>query len=733
MKKIGLLGDTRNFQKLLDIHKKNKEPIHLIQASSPKSLTQQIFGFDIIILILPIQTLTTDYHPLLLNYAKQGGMLIILSRQGGDLFNNTHHSALVEAISDRNDLLVNPSLIKFYQPTLKLEWSYQKSSFYGKVIYDGGCSYDLSEDFLNNQKGFAIQPKEALSVVGLHRTNGSQQLNGRQFQRAKYYWEKEQMAGSVLVHIPIEAGSITYWGARWAFSDSNLLKAQNLRCWYGILDLYTEKDWKTRLRQKMKRPQRHRLLHAYPMTSGLDPYDGHPRQLMHTHRKKRNAIGIIPHTFCNTGLKGCGFCTFPHEKYSKTGIKESMQAVIKELQIRKQTSSSFVTAPLSSIYIGGGTANLSQREEWKQLLEELTELSISPQTEITLEGAPLYFWSNRGLLEDICTILPNIKKRISIGVQTFNDSYLSLMGRTLMNKKLTEAIELARKLGFHISIDLLCNLPGQTTSEILDDIQQAVNLGVPHICVYNLVCYDGLNTEWAKNPKMIDALPSSKESIKNMSLVFNELQRLGYDAITLTDFQKRGSDEAGRYRYEEDIREPEHVNWWGIGPGGISVLWDRIYAVKLENPRLSSEYIEKINSIDIQTGASWAKSCIYASIERKLYWLTRQIKGLSINPEQYQLIFKSKLEDDFGNILALFIEENLLTENYRLTQDGCFFADSIAGLLVEYALFLDMNNQLPITKNSFASQSFEKQKKQLSEKTRSLRYHSNDARRFHMG
>jgi hypothetical protein len=67
-----------------------------------------------------------------------------------------------------------------------------------------------------------------------------------------------------------------------------------------------------------------------------------------------------------------------------------------------------------------------------------------------------------------------------------------------------------------------------------------------------------------------DPLYWDKESL------YQEMDRLGYDAVTLTDFCRRGSGEAGRYRYEEDIREPEHVNWWGVGPGGISVLWDRI-------------------------------------------------------------------------------------------------------------------------------------------------------------
>lgn len=739
-KKIGIVGPTKNFSELLRVHHKNNEPIRQVQVSSISIFREEIANFDILICILPIAQWTQEYNPVLLEYASHGGMLILLSRQGGDKFNNTFHSSLLEEVSDRNDLLVSEYSRELYQPLLDIGWKHGNSSFQGQILYDGGCSYDVDHSFLATQKGFSVQPN-SLSVIGLHRFQGHQMLANRRYQ-ANYYWQKEEPAGAILTHVPMGEGSITFWGGRWTFSDANLFQADNLRCWYALLDLYQHNNWEKKLRERMQRAQRHRLLHAYPMRSGMDAYTGHPRQLLHTHRRKRNAIGIIPHTFCNTGIRGCGFCTFPHESYSKVGIHESMRAVIKEIQLRKQTSSSFVCAPLSSVYIGGGTANLSQREEWRLLLEEISTLPHSKETEFTLEGAPLYFWSNRGLLEDICSVFPEIKKRISIGVQSFQEKYISLMGRHLMNKKLLEAMTVAQELGFHISIDLLCNLPNQTTEEMLEDIRMAVSLDIPHICVYNLVCYDGLGTEWAQDPAVVSSLPSREQSMHNMECVFREMDKLGYDPITLTDFQKRGSGEAGRYRYEEDIREPEYVNWWGIGPGGISVLWDRIYGVKLENPTLSSEYVEKMQKMDSVNAASWDKSCVYVDIERKLYWLTRQIKGLTIHPTQYQRVFQSDLETDFGPILELFRKKGLLHPEYRLTQTGCYFADSMAGLLVDYALSLntlEKTEGIGIKHNNCIPQRFKKllvtdTKPQRHQNFQVYRRHQgNDARRYGMG
>lgn len=69
---------------------------------------------------------------------------------------------------------------------------------------------------------------------------------------------------------------------------------------------------------------------------------------------------------------------------------------------------------------------------------------------------------------------------------------------------------------------------------------------------------------------------------------------------------------------------------------------------------------------------------------RKVYWLTRQIKGLRIDSQQYRSVFHSQLVDDFAPILVLFMEHGFLSTTLELSMQGRYFADSMAGLLVEY-------------------------------------------------
>ena len=679
--RFGIIGNTHNFTKLLKYHALRNEPLISITITGKKSLHEQLAQVDVLVILAINVHFSEKQMEELRSFVRAGGHIKWMSRKGGDAYNAANQNAFNPNIQDRNDIVV-ANWGTVYRPKVHVKLKYQNIQLNVQGIFDGGCSYTVNEAWLRTQGGAAFTP----NLQSLEGVNDQTGRNVYRHTRLKFKYANTSTAGAILVFYPMGAGSVLYWGARWPFSNRHITDSMHLRLWDALMNLQWEShpSWKSLLHKRMKREQRHRLLHGYPMTSGLVPYRVHPRQSMNLTRSKRNAIGIIPHTFCNTGKRGCGFCTFPHEQYSKSGVLTSMAAVRKELQLRKETSRGFREAPLSSVYFGGGTANLSRKDEWQGILDELTDLNISRETEFTLEGAPIYFWSQKELLESLCQTFPAAKKRISIGVQSFDPTMIAQMGRTLMNNKLKNALDLAENMGIHTSIDLLANLPHQSTQGMLDDIERAVDLNIPHICVYNLVCYSGLGTEWSQDPKMQKGLPSREASMDNMMAIHQRLDELGYEAITLTDFQRKDSGETGRYRYEEDIRQPEYVNWWGIGPGGISVLWDRIYTTKLVNPQLSTSYVEKMTECSIEKPHSWDKAYLYSPMERKVYWLTRQIKGLSINPEQYKRIFKSQMETDFEPLWSLFRDMNLLNDQVTLTHQGRYFADSMAGLLVDY-------------------------------------------------
>src|ERR1019366_8324745 len=72
------------------------------------------------------------------------------------------------------------------------------------------------------------------------------------------------------------------------------------------------------LRRRMQRPQRHRLLHGYPLAAALPRISGdqHRDTILPDFDPRRGLlVGVLPHPFCNPKVAGCGFSTFPHEAF----------------------------------------------------------------------------------------------------------------------------------------------------------------------------------------------------------------------------------------------------------------------------------------------------------------------------------------------------------------------------------------------------------------------------------
>ena len=70
-----------------------------------------------------------------------------------------------------------------------------------------------------------------------------------------------------------------------------------------------EHDYAGELARRMARPQRHRLLHGYPMSSGMTPIHGPVAEILNElelDSSEKLAVGIIPHPYCNPRVQGCG-------------------------------------------------------------------------------------------------------------------------------------------------------------------------------------------------------------------------------------------------------------------------------------------------------------------------------------------------------------------------------------------------------------------------------------------
>ncbi len=174
----------------------------------------------------------------------------------------------------------------------------------------------------------------------------------------------------------------------------------------------------------------------------------------------------------------CGYCAFASALPAQGELAEYPELLLRELNGHPAPS-----APLRSIYFGGGTPSLLHPQQIGQLLEEINKtVGIATDGEITLEANPatvteasLAAFRGAGI------------NRLSLGIQSFDDHFLKLLGRIHTADQAGQAFRDARSAGFtNISIDLMHSLPGQHLEQWRNELQRALRLEPEHISIYGL-------------------------------------------------------------------------------------------------------------------------------------------------------------------------------------------------------------------------------------------------------
>lgn len=191
--------------------------------------------------------------------------------------------------------------------------------------------------------------------------------------------------------------------------------------------------------------------------------------------------GIYIHIpFCKSRCKYCDFFSTIHlEKQA-----QYVEALLAEWHMRQHE----LIEPIHTIYIGGGTPSTMDTAALDRILQAILDTCTDHRPhEITIEANPgditlekAQAWRTMGI------------NRLSMGVQSFQDHLLQLIGRRHTAAEAIQAVQLAQAAGFdNISIDLMYALPDQTMQMWQQDVQQALSLGVQHISSYGLIYEDG--------------------------------------------------------------------------------------------------------------------------------------------------------------------------------------------------------------------------------------------------
>jgi oxygen-independent coproporphyrinogen-3 oxidase len=239
--------------------------------------------------------------------------------------------------------------------------------------------------------------------------------------------------------------------------------------------------------------------------------------------------GIYVHIpFCK---KRCSYCDFHFSTTFSKYRQDLISAICLELVLRKdELKSEFI----ETIYFGGGTPSLLTKDELASIMSTIREhYQLADTPEITFEVNPedaheanLLTWKKLGI------------NRLSIGLQSFQESDLSWMNRSHTLKQGTDAVRLSQKLGFtNLSIDLIYGLPGLSNEQWMEHLNRAMSLNVQHISSYCLTIEPktALNDFVAKG-KLIR--PTEDQQSEQFELLVSTLAHAGFEQYEISNFAK---------------------------------------------------------------------------------------------------------------------------------------------------------------------------------------------------
>lgn len=266
----------------------------------------------------------------------------------------------------------------------------------------------------------------------------------------------------------------------------------------------------------------------------------------------------------------CPYCDFnAHQAPDEVPEAQYLQALTADLE---QALPLVWGRQIHTIFIGGGTPSLMSTATMDQLIAMVrARLSLWPDAEITIEANP-----GTAEAKKFAAFAASGINRLSIGVQSFNDTHLKALGRGHDAKQALTAIELGLRAFDRVNLDLMYGLPGQTASQWKAELSTALSMGVQHLSLYQLTLEP--QTVFAKFPP---TLPDED--------VLSEMEAQIEQAISAHGWDRY---EISAYATVKE-RSRHNLNYWtfgdylGIGPGAHSKLsfHDRIErSVRTRNP-----------------------------------------------------------------------------------------------------------------------------------------------------
>lgn len=320
----------------------------------------------------------------------------------------------------------------------------------------------------------------------------------------------------------------------------------------------------------------------------------------------------------------------------------------------------------STLYFGGGTPSLLAPAVIDKICNFfiVNEILID-SPEVTMEVNP------EDISEEYADKLAHTAvNRISMGVQSFNDNTLRLLGRKHKGESAKSAIDALLRSGFNnISIDLILGVPGQSDEEVLRAIDYIASKGIKHVSTYLLTIEEGTAFQrFIRSGRMKNI--NDDAQVEQYLKVQEKLRLLDFVQYDVSSFAK------------DDCFSIHNQIYWA--QGHYIGLGPHAHSMRLFEDGSVERYGNQANVTNWLMDPGGKKFMITEKLSSKealkeslAFGLRNMLRG--VEPNELAKRHGQKLPKQYLDIVGKYKENGWLAvdKSIRLTANGALFADAI--------------------------------------------------------
>ena len=260
-------------------------------------------------------------------------------------------------------------------------------------------------------------------------------------------------------------------------------------------------------------------------------------------------LGIYLHIpFCRRECSYCDFNSGPHPEAIRRRYLEALREEIR--------TSPWAGSPVPAVSFGGGIPSELDPVDIASLADAVREVfRVAGDAEWSLESTP-----DTLTLDSLRTLRRRGINRLSLGVQSFRDRHLRLLGCRHEAGDIRRSCEWSRTAGFdNINLDLLYGIPGQTLGEWIGDLEQALALAPEHLSLGSFAADGGAGSAGSMETNRLPE-PDDETVARMLESALDRIAEAGYVHYHFSSFARPG----------REWRQGE-IYWKGLAYLGLGV------------------------------------------------------------------------------------------------------------------------------------------------------------------